>query len=70
MPRAGGRVRIIHFGGSDETGTIVALEDEGRTLRVRTSGGELLAFLLNPATARFALNGAVGGPRLELLDQR
>jgi hypothetical protein len=62
-------VRVIHFGGSDEAGTIVSLEDEGRTLRVRTAGGEELEFLLNPATARFALDGAAGGPRLELLDQ-
>jgi hypothetical protein len=65
----GGRVRVIHFGGSDEAGTIVSLADEGRTLRVRTAAGEQLEFLLNPATARFALDGATGGPRLELLDQ-
>jgi hypothetical protein len=69
VPRVGGRVRVIHFGGSDEAGTIVALEDEGRTLCVRTAAGELLPFVLNPATARFALGGAAGGPRLELLDQ-
>lgn len=30
------RARIKHFGGGSEAGTVVAVEDEGRRVRVRT----------------------------------
>jgi hypothetical protein len=70
LPRAGGQVRITHFGGTAETGTIESVQDDGRTLRVRAAAGDVLVFELLAATARFALGGATGGPRLELLDDR
>ena len=59
-------MRIARFGGAYEPATIVAVEEEGRRLRVRGDGGELLEFVLNRATARFLAAGASGGPRLEL----
>jgi len=66
LPRVGARVRIARFGGAYEPATIVAVEDEGRRLRVRGEGGELLEFVLNRASARFLAAGDAGGPRLEL----
>lgn len=38
LPRVGARVRIKHFGGDAQEGTIVAVEDDGRRVRVRASG--------------------------------
>ena len=35
VPRVGARARIAHFGGSFERGTIIAVSEEGRRLRVR-----------------------------------
>jgi hypothetical protein len=67
VPRAGDRARIAHFGGGFESGTVVAVLDEGRRLQVRGEGGEVLEFVLSPATARFFLAGSSQGPRLELL---
>jgi hypothetical protein len=74
------RARIKHFGGGVEAGTIVAVEDDGRRLQVRTltgtpheggqaggSDGELYEFVLSPANARFVSAGDAHGPRLELL---
>ena len=46
---------------------IVAVEEDGRLLRVRSETGELLEFQLNRASARFLQTGAGSGPRLELL---
>jgi hypothetical protein len=46
---------------------VVSVQEQGRRLRVRGEGGEVLEFVLNPATARFVLAGAGQGPRLELL---
>jgi hypothetical protein len=68
LPRVGGRVRIVHFGGQQEPGTILAVDDEGRRVRVRGEGDELREFVLSPATARFVSVGGAQGPRLELLD--
>ena len=70
MPRVGARVRIAHFGGGFEAGTVVAVGDEGRSLSVRAEGGELLDFVLSPASARFVSAASASGPRLELLDRR
>jgi hypothetical protein len=67
LPRVGAPARIARFGGSFEHATVVAVEDEGRLLRVRSEGGELLEFALNRASARFLQAGIVNGPRLELL---
>jgi hypothetical protein len=68
MPRVGARARIAHFGGGFEVGTVVAVEDDGRLLRVRCHDGEELEFVLNPASARFVSADSASGPRLELLD--
>jgi hypothetical protein len=68
VPRIGARARIAHFGGGFELGTVVAVHDEGRRLQVRGEGGEVLEFVLSPATARFVHAAGVHGPRLELLD--
>ena len=66
LPRVGARVRIARFGGAYEPATIVAVEDEGRRVRVRGDSGELLDFVLNRASARFLAAGDAGGPRLDL----
>jgi hypothetical protein len=68
-PRLGAQARIARFGGGFERATIVAVEDEGRLLRVRSETGEQLEFVLNRASARFLQAGAGNGPRLELLDE-
>jgi hypothetical protein len=67
LPRVGARARIKHFGGEVEAGTVVAVEDEGRRLRVSGEDGELYEFVLSLATARFLPAGDSHGPRLELL---
>ena len=69
MPRVGALARVCHFGGGFEPGTILAVHEQGRRLEVRLDAGEVLEFVLNPATARFSASGA-GGPRLELLGER
>jgi len=63
----GAPARIAHFGGGFERGTVLAVHDEGRRLEVRVEAGEVIEFVLNPATARFIAAGAGSGPRLELL---
>jgi hypothetical protein len=63
----GAPARIVHFGGGFELGTVVVVHEHGRRLEVRGEGGELLQFVLSPATARFVSAGAAHGPRLELL---
>jgi hypothetical protein len=68
LPRVGASVRIAHFGGGFERGTVVALDDDGRRLEVLCEGGVTLAFVLSPATARFVAAGGAHGLRLELLD--
>jgi hypothetical protein len=67
VPEVGAQVRIAHFGGSFERGTIVAVREEGRRLEVRGEAGETHDFLLSPATARFVSAASAQGPRLELL---
>jgi hypothetical protein len=69
MPRAGVRARIAHFGGSFEAGTVLAVHEDGRRLEVRAEGGEVLEFVLSPATARFVSASGAHGPRLELLGE-
>jgi hypothetical protein len=69
MPRVGARARIAHFGGGFEAGTVLAVEDDGRRLRVRAHDGEVLEFVLNPASARFVSAHSASGPRLELLEE-
>jgi hypothetical protein len=66
LPRVGAKARIAHFGGSFEQGTVLAVHDEGRRLLVRCEGGEVLEFVLSPATARFISADSAHGPRLEL----
>jgi hypothetical protein len=67
VPRVGAHARIAHFGGGFELGTVLAVHDDGRRLEVRGESGEVLEFVLSPATARFVSAGAGHGPRLELL---
>jgi hypothetical protein len=64
----GARARIAHFGGELEPGTVIAVAEEGRRLRVRGETGGTIEFVLSPATARFVAAGISHGPRLELLD--
>jgi hypothetical protein len=67
LPRAGAQARIAHFGGGFERGVVIAVHEEGRRLEVRGEGGEVLEFVLSPATARFVAAGGGYGPRLELV---
>jgi hypothetical protein len=67
LPRVGGHVRIKHFGGSVELGTILAVREEGARLSVEGEDGHLYEFVLNPASARFVSAGDAHGPRLELV---
>jgi hypothetical protein len=67
VPYVGAHVRIAHFGGGYERGTVVAVFEEGRRLSVRGETGDTLEFVLSPATARFVAAGVSHGPRLELL---
>jgi hypothetical protein len=67
VPRVGAKARIAHFGGGYESGTVVAVRDDGRLLEVLCEGGETLQFVLSPATARFVSAASGQGPRLELL---
>jgi hypothetical protein len=69
LPRVGARARIAHFGGSYEHCIVLAVHDDGRRLEVRDEAGEVLEFVLNPATARFLAAGVAGGARLELLGE-
>jgi hypothetical protein len=68
VPRVGAEARIAHFGGGFERGTVLAVHEAGRRLQVRGEGGEVLEFVLSPATARFVFAGSAHGPRLELID--
>jgi hypothetical protein len=67
LPRVGAQARIVHFGGGFERGVVLAVHEHGRRLEVRGEGGEVLEFVLSPATARFVSAGSAHGPRLELL---
>jgi hypothetical protein len=67
VPRVGAPARIAHFGGGFELATVLAVREDGRRLEVRGEAGEVLEFLLSPATARFVHAGGLHGPRLELL---
>jgi hypothetical protein len=69
LPRVGARVRIAHFGGGFESGVVLAVHDDGRRLEVQGEEGEVLVFVLSPATARFVWAGGTHGPRLELLGE-
>ncbi len=48
---------------------MLAVREDGRRLEVRGEAGEVLEFVLNPATARFVSAGSSHGPRLELLGE-
>lgn len=61
-------MEIAYFGGETELGSVSAVHDGGRRLEVLCAGGELLRFVLSPATAQFvAEGGAVSGASLRLL---
>lgn len=69
VPQVGAPARIAHFGGGFEHGIVVAVHEHGRRLEVRGESGEVLEFVLSPATARFMAASGLHGPRLELLPQ-
>src|SRR5438270_10293379 len=66
VPHVGARARIVHFGGGSEAGVVLAVYEDGRRLQVRGEEGEVLEFVLSPATARFVSAAGAHGPRLEL----
>ena len=61
VPRVGDAARIAHFGGGFESGTVLSVHEQGRRLQVRGERGEVLEFVLSPATARFVLAGSARG---------
>jgi len=65
QPRVGAAVRIWHFGGEPEPGTIVEVADGGRTVVVTDSAGVRREFTLRRATAAFVARGAQHSPRLD-----
>lgn len=67
LPRVGAPARVAHFGGGFEAGTVIAVHEQGRRVEVRVESGEVLEFVLSPATARFVSASSGQGPRLELL---
>ena len=64
VPMVGARARIAHFGGSFESGTVLAVHEEGRRLEVRGEDGAVLEFVLSPATARFVSASGAMAPAL------
>jgi hypothetical protein len=66
VPRVGAPARLVHFGGGVEHGTVLAVHEEGRRLEVRDEAGQVLEYVLSPATARFVPAGGGQGPRLDL----
>jgi hypothetical protein len=58
----------VHFGGGFEPATVLAVHEQGRRLEVGDASGEVLEFVLSPATARFRSGDSAHGPRLELFD--
>jgi hypothetical protein len=48
---------------------VLAVHEQGRRLEVGDAAGEVLEFVLSPATARFRSGDSAHGPRLELLDR-
>jgi hypothetical protein len=70
VPRVGAPARIVHFGGGVERCVIVGVYEEGRRLQVRDEAGEVLEYVLSPATARFMPEADSRGPRLELLGEQ
>jgi hypothetical protein len=67
LPKLDASARVAHFGGGFENATVVGIGEDGRRLSVRCESGELLEFVLSPATARFISADGSHGPRLELL---
>jgi hypothetical protein len=64
----GAAARVKHFGGGSESGVVVAVEEDGRRVRVRGEDGAEREFVLSAKTARFVAAEDPHGPRLELLD--
>jgi len=66
LPTRGGRVRIWHFGGEAQAGTILEVRDGGRSLLVAAASGETLEFTLRRVSASFVARGERETPYLEL----
>lgn len=62
-------VRIFHFGGEVQLGTVVKLHKDGRLVEVACSGDERLTFALSPATAQFVSTGRSADARMELIGE-
>lgn len=67
LPQEGMAVRIFHFGGEVEHGTVVELHEDGRLVEVACSGDERLMFSLSPATAQFVAADRGDDVRMELI---
>jgi hypothetical protein len=63
LPRPGAPVAVRYLAAT-VAGTIERVDDDGRRVLVRTDDGEALRFVLNHATARFALEGQSWQARL------
>jgi len=48
---------VRFLGGGFEQCTVLAVREQGRRVEVRAEGGEVLEFVLSPATARFVSDG-------------
>jgi hypothetical protein len=67
VPCVGAAARILHFGGEREPCVVIAVEEQGRRLRVRDQADGMREFVLSPATATFIAVESRYGARLELL---
>lgn len=65
LPVVGAPARIRHFSGESEPVTIVATEDDGRTIAVVSADGTRHEFTLRRVSARFIKRGEQHSPHLE-----
>jgi hypothetical protein len=63
IPCLGGSVTVV-FLGRRVAGTVIAVEQDARRLRVRTEEAETIEFVLSRATGTFLAGGSQTGPRL------
>jgi uncharacterized membrane protein len=63
MPIVGGQVVVRYLDATVEA-RVERVDDDAKTVVVRTAEGERLTFKLNPAIARFTLGGETSGAQL------
>lgn len=68
LPKMGARARICHFSGEVELCVVSGVCEGGRRVIVTCESGELLEFVLNPATAKFVVADDAHGASMELLE--